>query len=153
MSVYEIPQSYIDLARIDFPLQYDEKLDVYSEKFDASTVLSSRKILIPDIHSCSTLDNISKSMHLIPGWEDRIATFVPHETTPKASSNTPTFSLSTIASVAVGKYKSMNDPEEISASSSSSTESPLELLHRCMLQKARVRVVVRNHLGYESLKL
>lgn len=151
--LYEPPTPYMlqlpPMTMMDAAKAFDLRTDIYSELFDAEFVFANNQILAP-IVNVPPLDNISRCLHLLPGYNvpkgyivARCAAVKPSAPAQKSKQEASKHILLRIAENSSESYHFVDE----STGSEIEKESPLALLFQCMQQKVRVRIILRRAEG------
>ena len=147
--LYGVPDSYRTLLPNQFmeinSVPYDPVYDVRSPLFDAEKVLTTRRI----ISACSTremCDNLSKCKPFLASFEGKIFT---HESKAaerlKEKGPKPEKSVHILSRVAIDSCAKVNFTDE--SGNESLHDSPFVLAHTFLLERSRVRVIMRRRGG------
>ena len=144
--LYSIPACIVDSIPecSDMQNSYDAKLDIRSCEFDPLTTLQRRHIVAAHMHT-SMLDNLSKARQLLPGNDVPVrhieAPAEPdssHANPKHTRSKTVPYNVLNRIALTSSKVKVLDDQ-----GATCLRDSPLALIHACMKEKARVRVIIR----------
>lgn len=137
--IHSIPNEYI--SYLQYPIQpYDSRIDVYSSSFDADHVLSST-LSISHIKAVP-LDNLSR--YLLPNENRKLVQYVKSSSletdsiTENVELKTKEASTHLFDVIALSSIKDRFN-------SSSSIDSPMVLLYKCMNERIRVRIIIRRN--------
>lgn len=149
IGVYEVPKAFLDLlqlpkAFLDATKSFDPRIDVYNTSFDPDYVLANSQLLAP-IMNVPPHDNISKCIHLLPGYVVPKRYIRDNKPTPHVQKVNPdqTTSKNILQRIAEASSTFADN----STGNVVEKDSPLSLLFDCMKQKVRVRIIIRRANG------